>query len=138
MNLILSYILFIIIPCFAIWNIFTILWKLLNKYSKTWHFWGLVIRFELAVLIVWLMLFPPEYYFTWQLFFFWALVFINVSWSYYDFIINWIWCKYGDLHTIWYIDDKGINAFFLKHLKRNGTWIFRGLLIIANILILVL
>ena len=37
-----------------------------------------------------------------------------------------------------YIDDKNFNAFTLKYLGKKGTWIFRIILIVINILIFAL
>ena len=126
----------LLICLIAAWNAFVIIWKLENKYSKTWHLFGLIWRIGVGISIAWLMVFPIEFIFTWQMFAFWALAFINVSWTFYDFLINLFWCKYGNLHTIWYVDDKGINAKFLKLLSKKGTWIFRVILIVINILII--
>ena len=135
MTLYFTYQLFLIC-LIAVWNAFVIIWKLENKYSKTWHFLGLLWRIGAGILIAWLMIFPIEFMFTWLLFIFWGLAFINVSWTFYDLIINSIWCKYGNLHSVWYIDDKGINAKLLKIFGKKGTWIFRVVLILINILIL--
>ena len=135
MTLFLTYQL-LLICLIAACNAFVIIWKLENKYSKTWHLFGLIWRIGVGISIAWLMVFPIEFIFTWQMFAFWALAFINVSWTFYDFLINAIWKKFGNLHSIWYVDDKGINAKFLKLFGKKGTWIFRVILIVINILII--
>ena len=126
----------LLICLFAAFNAFVIIWKLENTYSKTWHFLGLLLRVAIGISILWLMIGNIEFSFTWKLFAFWALAFINVSWTFYDFLINAIWKKFGNLHSIWYVDDKGINAKFLKLFGKKGTWIFRVILIVINILII--
>jgi hypothetical protein len=153
MTLFFTYLNFLIC-LFAVWNIFVILWKLTNKFSKTWHLWGTILSVGIGIAILWLMLFNPEFTFTWKMFWFWLLVFINNRGCIYDLIINIIWKKYGDLPSIFYIDNKGLNkilmntigrliklfkkndSFVMLRIKRKGLWILRSVLIIINILIL--
>ncbi len=135
MNLIFTYIL-LIICTFAAWNSFCIIWKLEGTHSKTWHSIGWVIRLELALLILALMYFNPDFHFTWKLFAFWGLAFLNTAWILYDFIINLFWTLFGKLNDVWHVDPKKLNGWLLKKIGKKSIWIFRGVLILINIIIL--
>lgn len=146
MNLLFGYILFIVL-ILASWNAYIILWgtaknlpELYNKrkrWSKIWHKTGWVIRFMIACLILWLMIGNIEFIFSWKLFAIWLLAFINVSWILYDLTINVIRKLEANQCSVTYIDNKGFNGFCLKYLGFYYTWIFRGVLVLINLIILI-
>lgn len=136
------YILFIILVL-ASWNAYIILWglerfdaKKRKRYSTIWHKIGWVIRFMIACLILWLMIGNIEFTFNWKLFFIWLLAFINTAWTLYDLTINIIRKLEANQCSVTYIDNKGFNGFCLKYLGFYYTWIFRGVLVLINLIIL--
>jgi hypothetical protein len=144
MNTIIALIIFILGITVSIWNAYVILWgvhkNLPNwntvrlRFSKIWHGVGLFLRFEFAILIAWLLVYHPGAWFDWFLFANWGLTFFIVMGFAYDFIINLIRNIEANYPAIWYVDDKGVNAWFLKVFKTEASvWWFRGLLILVNI-----
>jgi hypothetical protein len=116
-----------------------------KRYSKQWHSIGKWWRIVLALYFVgylnrneYIELFTT---FTWGNFFYlfgnglWVL---NLSYTIYDLIINLTMRAFNPNIKLSYIDDKNFNAFTLKYLGKKGTWIFRIILIVINILIFAL
>lgn len=128
----------------SIWNAYVILWgvhkNLPNwetirlRFSKIWHAVGWILRFEFAVFTAWLLVYHPGAVIDWFLFGNWTLTFLIVFGFGYDFIINLFRYLEVGHPDLWYVDDKGINAWFLKVFKTEASvWWFRGLLILVNI-----
>jgi len=123
----------------ATWNAYVILWKTENeeKYSKVWHGIGLGLRT--------MVYFIPFFYLTnwgnflatdWRPILKWTSVAISIGGVAYDFIINLIRFLHTGRPPLWYVDDKGYNAFFLKYLSPNGYWVLRGLFVLGTIIYL--
>ena len=104
-----------------------------KKYSKIWHAIMATIRAQVAIVIL-LVLFYQGY--EWGLAIFWALLWLNLSWTIYDFTINYIRYYHEKVASIWRVDDGAINGYVKKYLGVTGIWILRGILIIINIVIL--
>jgi len=108
-----------------------------KKYSKLWHIWMAIMKAQLAILIISIMFIPIEFIFTFKMFFFWALLWFNASWTIYDFTINCIRKYYENVASIWRVDDGSINGWIKGLIGVAGIWILRGILIIVNILIII-
>ena len=118
---------------FAAWNAFVILWKTANKekYSKIWHKIGLIAR----ILIYFL---PVIIFHNFGDIAKWTLLFISIGGILYDFIINLIRYLYEKAPPLWYVDNKGWNAFFLKFMSPKWYWIARGGFVLVTIIIFLL
>lgn len=126
------YFLLTILILFAVWNAFVILWytEKTQKYSKIWHSIGLAVR--VAIYAV------PFFVFTnWIDAVKWTLAFVAVGGVLYDFIINLIRFIVVKSPPLFYVDNKGWNAFFLKFLSAKIYWILRILFVIAACFILI-
>ena len=106
-----------------------------KKYSKIWHAIMATIRAQVAIVIL-LVLFYQGY--EWGLAIFWALLWLNLSWTIYDFTINYIRYYHEKVASIWRVDDGTINGFLKKIFGVTGIWVLRGILIIINIVVLFL
>ena len=122
----------LIVILFAVWNAYVIMWgayDTLKKkyYSKVWHNLGLLIRF--------LLFFAPVFYSVefWN----WSLLFMasNVL---YDFIINIFRTWEQGVLSVWHIDNKGFNKFFLKFMSGKVYWILRVLFVIVSIIVFII
>ena len=131
MKVLLGYISVILI-LIAIWNAYVILWKTENdeRYSRIWHKVGLAIR----VMIYFIPFFYPTNLLMSTK---WSLLFISVGGVAYDFIINLIRFLHTGRPPLWYVDNKGWNAFFLRYLTPNQYWILRGAFVLGTIIYLV-
>ena len=133
---IMIYLFITILITIALWNAYVILWGTIKEnrkqYSKIWHALGLLLRIE-----VWGAI--PLYLFLngweWKPLIEYTAVFISVGGVMYDFIINLIRYLTVGKPSLWYVDNKGFNAFFLKFLSPRWYWILRILLAIIIIII---
>ena len=118
------YLFILVLVTIAIWNAYVILWKTENskKYSKIWHAVGLILRVE-----IWAA--PILYYLLtgWQTIpaIAYTLIFIAVGGVVYDFIINLIRNITAGKPSLFYVDNKGFNAIFLRRLTPGAYWFFR-------------
>ena len=132
-----KYLLIAILLIIAIWNSYVILWGTekdpdkRKKYSKIWHIIGLALR--LLVFAV-----PFFYFRSFTEILKWSLVFISVGGVLYDFIINLIRFIYNGVPDLWYVDNKGWNAYFLRFLTPTWYWVVRGLFILMTIIFFIL
>jgi|GEM_PF-3097682 len=144
MNAIIALIVIVLGITIPVWNAYVILWgvhknlpnwdTIRKRFSKIWHALGWILRFEIAILIAWLLVYHPGALLDWFLFVNWALTFFIVMGFLYDFIINLFRYLEVGYPEIWYVDNKGINAWFLKRFKtETSVWVFRGILSVANI-----
>jgi len=127
---------------FASWNAYVILWgltpkkdykELRSKYSKIWHGLGWVLRFQIAILIAYVIYWQIG--FDWLLILKWELMYIAIASIGYDLIINIIRYIYNGAPPIFYIDNKGINKVFIWLFGGDlGYWIARILFVIGTII----
>ena len=129
--------LILILLAVALWNAYVILWKTESnpakvvKYSKIWHTIGMAVRVGIY--------FVPFFVFkSWSEALKWTLLFIAVGGVLYDFIINLVRYLYNGAPALWYVDNKGWNAFFLKFLSPAWYWIARGAFVVATIIFFLL
>ncbi len=128
-----KYLLILILFTIAFWNAFVILWGTESEsikkrlYSKIWHGIGLALR---------IMIFALPFFFlqNWIEILKWTLIFVAVGGVLYDFIINFIRFRYNGAPPLWYVDNKGWNAFFLKFISAKWYWILRGIFVIGTII----
>jgi len=73
-----------------------------KKWSKVWHGWSLILR--IGVVVLWF----PYLWGDWLLMILIALIFFNLSWTFYDGICNW----FRKL-SFWYIGS---------HSSGTGSW----------------
>jgi len=136
----------------ALWNGKVITWylarmqgkiELAKKYSKQWHKIGVYWRIVLAIYFIgyqnydliiglctgfqWSNLISLAADTAW---------FINLAYTGYDLLINACMRALNPKHSLFYIDYKGFNKWMVDKLTVKGIWIFRGVLILINILIL--
>lgn len=118
---------------------------LYRKYSRQWHSIGLIWRAVLGVYFLiyacWGLYIELFDQFSWHVLFIILanyLWFLNLSYTVYDILINLCMRAFNPEVSIWHIDNKGFNGWMLKRLGFNGTWIFRGVLILINSLIIIL
>lgn len=132
------YLFAIILLTIGFWNVYVILWKTDKQrtklWSKVWHAIGLLLRIEIwAAILLYFLLngwqWKPVIEFT--------LVFIAVGGVLYDFIINAVRYIHTGKPSIWYVDNKGWNAVFLKFLSPKVYWIIRIIVAIAGLLALI-
>lgn len=148
MILLLTYI-FVIGITIALWNGYIILWGLTknnsslraqrDRYSKIWHTLGLVLRFEVLVIIAITLNTTPAVSDTTSTYVNVALFFITVMWILYDLTINIV--RYAEERKpyLLYVDNKGINSILLKVFKTEiAVWMVRFIFIIGNVLSLIL
>lgn len=140
MNYINLYLVLITGLTIAVWNAYVILWGVhknlpfweekSKQYSIIWHGVGWALRFEIAILVVWLLTFHPGTLLNWHLMDLWAFTFLNVMWTGYDFVINLIRYLHAGTSNLWYVDDKGFNGFMMDLCGGEiPLWILRALLI---------
>jgi len=133
----------IILLVIATWNAYVILWKTetddSKKYSKIWHSIGLALRVMVYAIPFFLLTNWANFQNTnWGDVLKWTMLFISIGGIAYDFVINAIRFIYTGKPDLWYVDDKGWNAFFLKRMSPTWYWILRGAFVLATIAIWVL
>lgn len=147
MNYINLYLVLITGLTIAVWNAYVILWGVHKNlpfweqkrklYSKIWHGVGWVLRFEIALLVAWLLSFHPGTPFNCTLFVLWAIAFLNINWTGYDFTINLIRYLHVGTPDLWYIDDKGVNAIMMDIFGgEKPLWALRGILLVTNAILI--
>jgi len=121
----------IILLVIAAWNAYVILWKTENQesYSRIWHKIGLMLR---------VMIYAIPFFYSTNLLEAtkWSLLFVSIGGVAYDFVINAIRFIYTKRPPLWYVDNKGWNAFFLRYLSPRWYWILRGVFVLVTIVIL--
>ena len=132
MKTLLIYLSFILLAI-AVWNAYVILWKTENeeKYSKIWHKIGLAIR----VMIYFIPFFSLANLSEATK---WSLLFVSVGGVLYDFVINLIRFLKTGKPDLWYVDNKGWNAVFLRFFSPKWYWIARGGFVLLTIIIFLL
>lgn len=132
-----KYLLIGLLIMIAVYNGYLILWGTEHDaikrkhYSKVWHGIGLALRIGIFAI--------PFFYFTnFVEVVKWTLLFISVGGVLYDFIINFIRYIYKGEPELFYVDNKGWNAVFLKFLSPVWYWIFRGVFVLGTIIVFVL
>lgn len=135
--------LIVILLLIGLWNAYVILWgtekkstALKMKFSKIWHAIGLILR-----IVIWAyypIIMYAKYYNTQGFEFISSTnILINtallifVGGLLYDFIINVVRFLYIGKPELFYVDNKGWNAFFLKFLSPKMYWIIRFVVAIA-------
>jgi len=143
MNLLLTQLVLIGVAL-GVYNAYIILWgttspvypQLKTEYSKIWHGIGLLIRFQLAILVANIIYLIVGL--EWVLILKWELMYISISAVLYDFLINVIRYIYNDAPPLFYVDNKGVNAIMLR-IFQNGTvyWIVRLMFLIGTVIIVI-